>query len=172
MQELEPVLTGREAGPLADWWAKWSAATPAEMTAEWARLGKTGEQATLAGDRLPAMQTLMETVTRESTPVGKLGYGLYGTSATTAPSLLFHGHPGAAALALYPAGREILREATPVVMGSIARGAPESPWLLQLPRAAQAAGPLFSTAVRVPAQVLGTQRWGTAETTLPPPSQP
>jgi len=168
MQELEPVLTGREAGPLADWWAKWSARPAAEMAAEWARLGKTGEQAALAGDRLPAMRDMMAAVTKGAGPISKGESVAYGGSVAH----VFTGHPGGYLVSAYPATRAFVREATPVVMSSIARGAPESPWLLQLPRTAQAAGPLFSTAVRVPAQVLGTQRWGAAETTLPPSPQP
>lgn len=168
MQELEPVLTGRATGPLADWWAKWSARPAADMAQEWARLGKTGEQAALAGDRLPYIQTLMDTVAKGAGPISKGESVAYGTTLAGVPGAVLSGHPGAALTALYPAARAFVREATPTAMSAIARGAPDSPWLLSLPRGAQVAGTLISPVVRGSAQTFGAQRWGDAATMFPP----
>ena len=169
MQELEPVLTGKVAGPLTDWWATWSQKPAADMAKEW--FGKTAqEQAQLAGDQLPAMQDLMQTVAKGTAPVGKIGYGLYGASATALPRYLASGQYDRAAMALYPAAREAIREGTPVLMTRIARSG--SPGLLSLPRIAQTAAPYISAGVRGTAQTYGAQNWGDAETTLEPPRPP
>lgn len=171
MAELEPELSGRATGPLADWWAKWSARPAEEMAKEWAGM-ESEKQAAIAGSKLPAMRAMMETVAKGVAPISRGESVAYGTTLAGVPGAVLAGHPGAALTALYPAARAYVREAAPTVMSTIARAAPDSPWLLSLPRTTQVAGALISPVVRGGAQTFGTQRWGSAQTTFPEPPGP
>jgi hypothetical protein len=167
-KELEPVLTGTGGSTaLADWWGQMSTRAPGEIVKEWGKLGTQG-QARIAGEHLPAMQTIVDTLAKGEAPIGKVGYGSYGASATGVPTAILQGHPYAAAAAALPAVREVVREGVPTVASSMLRSPQGAWWLARLPAVSQTAGPIFTVPLRAASQVVGARAWPSAEVAFPP----
>jgi hypothetical protein len=187
-EELRPILTGtaQAAAPAAEaaaprgaaaalaaaerpgaklpgWWATWSSGSPQQLIKAWNDLGPEGQQQ-LAGQHLPAMQTVMKTIEQGAEPWGKLAPSL---SAGGVASALLSGHPYAALGAATPTAREVVTQGAPKLLSSALRTPEAVPWLLQLPKVGQVAEPLVSVPFRAGTQTVGAQRWPRTATMFP-----
>src|SRR5262245_15550151 len=143
-EEVLPVL--RETPSLATM-------QPSEIVAKWQALGPEGQRA-LAGDQLPAYQTIMDTVAKGEKPWGKLWPGV---SAYGVVQSILSGHPLAALSSMLPAGWALARQGGSKAASAAIRNPAIQPWFAMLPRAAQVAEPMISVPLRAGMQTVGAQ---------------
>ena len=180
--ELKPIFAGTAATAapkgagaaeqlsgkylLPQWWQKVAGRKPAEIVQAWTELGPEG-QAVIAGEHLPAMQTVMGTIAQgakgwggELGDIGKYGIGGAGLSYLS-------GHPHAIAPSLLPAAWDLSQQAIPKGLSFGLRTPALVPFLARAPRVAEVAGPMIMAPIRTASQVYVAEE-GPRSTTLVP----
>jgi hypothetical protein len=152
-ERLRPVLTGTEETPsaLGQWWARASQMAPADIVKDWA----AQDQAKLAGEYLPDMQTVIKTIAKGAAPIPRLGE-ISGGAAGVATAL---GHPYQAAGYAIPAARQVVTQGIPTVASAMLRNPDLVPWVMRLPRIGEVAGPLISVPLRATSQGVMSEQW-------------
>jgi hypothetical protein len=174
--ELEPILTGtaatvapKGAGAaqaltprylLPRWWQENAVGkSPADVVQAWNALGADG-QAAIAGEHLPAMNTIIGTLHEGSMPWSQvpkaIGVGGWGGLGGAAP-LYYFGFPKMAGASLAYGAKDVL--APKLLAEGLMSPTRGVPFLAGLPQAAQVAGPIWGVTTRAGGQAIAGTQW-------------
>jgi hypothetical protein len=156
------VAPGDQLRLLRAWWNRAAASGPDFVAKAWDALGPEG-QASVAGDHIGAMQTLVDTIGRAQAPLSLADLTLSGAPATLLRGLGLGSGPGSVAAGL---GLAAARRLPPYAMSRALLSPTGSQWLAGLPQMAAAAEPWIQGGLRAGGQALVPSIWPSA----PPPS--
>jgi len=180
--ELEPIFAGtvataapKGAGAaeqlsskylLPQWWQSVSGRPPAEIVQAWTELGPEA-QAAIAGEHLPAMQTVMGTIAQGAKGwTGEVGpWGRYGLGGAGMSYVL--GHPQTILPSLAPGAWDVAQQVPPIALSAALRTPRAVPLLAGLPRVAEVAGPMIMAPVRTASQVYVAEEGPRGPTLVP-----
>jgi hypothetical protein len=140
---------------LTRWWQTAAEGGPKQVVAAWDELGKKGLQEAIAGDKLGAMTTVVNTLRASAEPV--MSAATVGRTVLTGGPLAYYGAPHAVSVAA-AAGEEALRRGVPRLF---LHPGPAG-FLASIPQTARVASPWAGGLLRG-----GTQS-GVAKTYRPP----